>query len=230
VPIFDPFGWRRTHIGGPDIVEPFERQRREMVASQLLARGIREPRVLEAMGEVARQEFLPAPLRYAAYHDRALPIGEGETISQPYIVGLTCEALRVEPGQTVLEVGSGTGYQAAVLLRMGCKVLGVEIDAALAATSRARLERLGFSGFEILAGDGTLGWPERAPFDAVAVAAAAPEVPPALLRQLRDGGRLVAPLGPEDDQHLVRITRRGGDFERERLAPVRFVPLRFPDP
>ncbi|HVP38515.1 MAG TPA: protein-L-isoaspartate(D-aspartate) O-methyltransferase [Candidatus Saccharimonadales bacterium] len=225
---FNPFGWRRTHIGGPDIPEPFEHQRREMVGTQLRARGIRDERVLEAMGKVPRHEFLPTPMRYAAYQDRALPIGEGETISQPYIVALTCQALQLEPGQHVLDVGSGTGYQTAVLVEMGCVVWGVEIDPELAAASRARLERLGYRGFEVRSGDGTLGWAEHAPFDAVAVAAAAPEVPPALLRQMRDGGRLVAPLGDYDDQMLVRVVRHGADYERANLTPVRFVPLRFP--
>jgi protein-L-isoaspartate(D-aspartate) O-methyltransferase len=228
VPHFHPFGWRRTHVGGPEISEPFERQRREMVASQLAARGIRDPRVLAAMGAVPRHEFLPAPLRYAAYHDRALPVGEDETLSQPYIVALTCEALLLEPGQQVLDVGSGTGYQAAVLLQLGCQVWGVELDPVLAGVSRDRLDRLGYRGFEIRAGDGTLGWPEHAPFDAVAVAAAAPQVPPALLRQLREGGRLVAPVGGPDSQELVRLTRHGGEYPREGLGPVKFVPLRFP--
>ena len=228
MPPFNPFGWRRPHVGGPDIPEPFERQRREMVASQLAARGIRDPRVLAAMGAVPRHEFLPAPMRHAAYHDRALPIGEGETISQPYIVALTCEALLLAPGQHVLDVGSGTGYQTAVLLELGCVVWGIELDPELAFASRARLERLGCRGFEIRAGDGTLGWPEHAPFDAVAVAAAAPEVPPALLRQLREGGRLVAPVGDDDDQVLARFTRHGEEFERQNLGSVRFVPLKFP--
>ncbi len=225
---FNPFGWRRPHVGGAEIPASFESQRREMVQRQLRARDIRDERVLCAMGKVPRHEFLPAPLRYAAYQDRALPIGEDETISQPYIVALTCQALGVQPGAHVLDVGSGTGYQAAVLLEMGCVVWAVEIDPDLAAASRARLERLGYKGFEVRAGDGTLGWAEHAPFDGVAVAAAAPEVPPALLRQMRGGGRLVAPLGGEEDQVLILVVRDGDSYSRTHLTSVKFVPLKFP--
>ncbi|MBI5836907.1 MAG: protein-L-isoaspartate O-methyltransferase [Candidatus Eisenbacteria bacterium] len=199
-----------------------------MVRTQLRSRDIRDERVLDAMGEVPRHEFLPPPLRYAAYQDRALPVGEDETLSQPYIVALTCQALELRAGAHVLDVGSGTGYQAAVLARMGCVVWAVELDPELAATSQARLARLGCKDIEVRAGDGTLGWGEHAPFDAVAVAAAAPDVPPALLRQMRDGGRLVAPLGDVNDQVLVKVMRTGDGYGRVHLTAVKFVPLKFP--
>ena len=222
---FPEFG-RNRPSHGPEISIPFDRQRRDMVESQLHARGISDLAVLKAMTRVPRHEFLPMSLRHAAYLDSALPLGEGETLSQPYIVALTCEALRVTPGSHVLDVGCGTGYQTAVLLHMGCVVWGVEIDADLAAVARARLDRLGMTGAVITAADGALGWAEHAPFDAIAVAAATEEVPPALLRQLRDGGRLVVPVGAGEDQMLVRITRKGEDYSRENLTPVRFVPLK----
>ena len=222
-------GFRRPQNGGPEITVPFAVQRREMVETQLKARGIRDPRVLRAMAMIPRHEFLPTHLRHAAYMDCALPVGEGETLSQPYIVALTCEALRLEPGAHVLDVGSGTGYQAAVLVAMGCTVWAVEIDPELAAISRQRLDRLELHGAEVKAGDGTLGWAEHAPFDGVAVAAAAKEIPPALLRQMRDGGRLVAPIGGDDDQVLVRVIRSADRYSRENLTPVKFVRLRFPE-
>ena len=226
MPDFDFLRKRMNGLGGPEIPVSFERQRQTMVEEQLQGRGIRDSRVLLAMSQVPRHEFLPTSLRHAAYEDRALPLGEGETLSQPFIVALILQSLELSPGAHVLDVGSGTGYQSAVLASMGCTVWAVEINEALAESSRSRLKRLGYPEVTVLAGDGALGWPVHAPFDATVVAAAAEEIPPALLRQMREGGRLVAPVGAGEDQMLTRVVRRGESFARESLAPVRFVPLK----
>lgn len=226
MPDFDFFRRRHNGPGGPEIQVSFERQRRDMVQRQLISRGVRDVGVISAMSRVPRHEFLPMAFRHAAYEDRALPLGEGETLSQPYIVAMTLEALQLQPGAHVLDVGSGTGYQSAVLSEMGCVVWAIEINPALADSSRARLARLGFARVTVHSGDGALGWPEHAPFDGTAVAAASEDVPGALLRQMRDGGRLVAPVGGPEEQVLTRLTRQGEACRREGLMPVRFVPLK----
>jgi protein-L-isoaspartate(D-aspartate) O-methyltransferase len=198
-----------------------------MVERQIQARGIRDPRVIAAMLRVPRHEFV-AP-RYAdlAYDDAPLPIDEGQTISQPYIVAFMAEAAEIGPGDRVLEVGTGSGYAAAVLSHLARDVYTVERFASLATQSRARLAKLGYTNVHVLHGDGMLGWPEHAPFDAILVAAAGLEVPPALRAQLAVGGRLVIPVGPHvEAQQLVRVRRRdGNDFQQDALADVRFVPL-----
>jgi protein-L-isoaspartate(D-aspartate) O-methyltransferase len=198
--------------------------RRRMVATQLEARGVRDPRVLEAMRAVERHRFVPAPLRDQAYQDRPLPIGHGQTISQPYIVALMTEAARVGPGARVLEIGTGSGYQAAVLSLLAGEVASIEIVEPLAQEAADRLAALGYRNVTVRAGDGYRGWPERAPFDAILVTAAPPEIPQPLLDQLAVGGRLVAPVG-ERDQELVVVTRTAAGLGRRRLLPVRFVPM-----
>jgi len=202
----------------------FARARESMVATQIAARGVRDPKVLAAMRKVPRHLFVPAGSLGQAYEDYPLPIGHGQTISQPYIVGFMTEALDLEGGETVLEVGTGSGYQAAVLAEIAGRVYTIEIVAPLAEEAAARLRRLGYANVEVRAGDGYLGWPEAAPFDAIVLTAAAPRIPEPLKQQLRDGGRLVLPVG-EEWQELVVVTRRGDRFEEKRVLPVRFVPM-----
>jgi len=203
---------------------PFHRA--QMVQRHLRSRGIRDPRVLAAMGKVEREALLPAELGEFAYEDTPLPIAAGQTISQPYIVALMTEALRLAPGDRVLEIGTGSGYAAAVLAEIAAKVYTIERHAELADSARRRLVELGYQNIEVRCGDGTLGWGEHAPFDAIVVAAGGPDVPRSLLQQLAIGGRLVMPVGGERLQELVRITRTGtAQFEREDLGAVRFVPL-----
>ncbi len=199
--------------------------RERMVERQIRQRGVVDPAVLEAMRTVPRHEFVGLASEGRAHADSALPIGERQTISQPYIVALMCEALALDRSSRVLDVGTGSGYSAAVLSLLAGKVLSIERHQSLADEARARLERLGYD-VEVRCGDGTLGWPEEAPFDAIAVAAASKRVPPALTEQLVDGGRLVIPLGSRyGGQELVRITKRGSELERTPLCLVRFVPL-----
>ena len=204
-----------------------EDDRRHMVARHLAARGIRDPAVLAAMGRVPREAFVPAAERRHAYDDRALPIAEGQTISQPYVVALMTEALELVPSDTVLEVGTGSGYAAAVLAGCAGRVVTVERVPALAAAAAAVLADLGVAGVEVHEADGTLGWPAAAPYDAIVVTAGGPDVPTALVDQLAPGGRLVLPAGPLGHQRLVRV-RRTDDGEVgpvEDLGAVAFVPL-----
>jgi protein-L-isoaspartate(D-aspartate) O-methyltransferase len=205
----------------------FDESRERMVRLQLAARGIDDAKVLEAFRIVAREAFLPPELAEFAYRDSPLPIAESQTISQPYIVALTAQALRLRGDERVLEIGTGSGYAAAILSRVAREVFTVERHEALATEARARLEKLGFSNVAVLHGDGTLGWPEHAPYDAIAVAAGGPQVPRALKEQLALGGRLVIPVGAdESSQMLVRVTRVGpDDYREEQLTQVRFVPL-----
>ena len=199
--------------------------RAAMVHEQLRARGIRDPRVLEAMSEVPRHVFVPAALAGLAYADSPLPIGYGQTISQPYIVALMTEALELGPRSVVLDVGTGCGYQAAVLAHIVRRVVSVEIVAALALSARARLAALGIRNVEVVAGDGSQGWAPGAPYDGIVVAAACPRVPRALVDQLAEGGRLVAPVGSRVVQTLVRMVRLEGRTTQESLGGCQFVPL-----
>lgn len=203
-----------------------EEERSRMVDQQLRARGISDQAVLEAMRKVPRHRFVPDHLQQYAYADEPLPIGEGQTISQPYVVALMLEALEVRPGDRVLEVGTGSGYVAALLDCMGCEVYTVERVPDLAARAAWRLRELGYRKVEVRCGDGTRGWAEKAPFDAILVSAAAPAVPPSLVAQLRAGGRLVIPVGDRGLQELVRVRKSAqGDTTREYLGAVSFVPL-----
>jgi protein-L-isoaspartate(D-aspartate) O-methyltransferase len=205
----------------------FAAARREMVRSQLVARGIRDPAVLRAMGSVPRERFVPDAQAAAAYDDSPLPIGEGQTISQPYVVALMAAALEAGPRDRVLEIGTGSGYGAAVLAEMVAEVYTVERVEALAIAARARLAALAYRNVHVRHADGTQGWPEHAPYDGIVVAAGGPEVPRPLLAQLRIGARLVVPVGPVPRaQELVRVTRQGPDEHRtESLGAVAFVPL-----
>jgi protein-L-isoaspartate(D-aspartate) O-methyltransferase len=204
----------------------FAARRKAMVEGQIAARGVRDPLVLKAMSEVPRHLFVPAGVIDQAYEDHPLPIGEGQTISQPYIVAFMTECLALEGGEKVLEVGTGSGYQAAVLGRIAGGVFSVEINATLAREAAATLGRLGFANVHVRAGDGFFGWPEEAPFEAIIVTAAAPELPPALFAQLAEGGRLVIPLGdPRTYQSLTVVTKRQGRPRIERVLDVRFVPM-----
>lgn len=202
----------------------FERARDAMVASQIVVRGVRDAKTLAAMRSVPRHQFVPPDLTRSAYEDRPLPIGYGQTISQPYIVAFMTEALGLRGGEKVLEVGAGSGYQSAVLSRIASKVFGIEIVEPLAVEAKRRMARLGYTNVEIRAGDGYAGWPEHAPFDAILVAAAAPRVPEPLKQQLKEGGRLILPVG-DHVQELRIVTRRGATFEERNVLAVRFVPM-----
>lgn len=196
-----------------------------MVARQIRGRGIRSPRVLDAMESVPRHLFVPAELVQRAYADEPLPIGAGQTISQPFMVAATAEALLLEGRERVLEVGCGSGYQAAVLSRLAGQVIAVETQAALAASAHERLGRLGYANVMVEEGDGSAGWPASAPYDAILVTAAAPQVPRPLIDQLAEGGRLVIPVGGPKHQELLRVVKRGDRTTEESLYSCRFVPL-----
>jgi protein-L-isoaspartate(D-aspartate) O-methyltransferase len=196
-----------------------------MVRSQLASRDIWDERVLLVMEQVPRHRFLPDDLHPYAYDDGPLPIGQGQTISQPYIVALMTQLVRPGPGDRILEIGTGSGYQAAVLAALAGEVIGLERIPWLAEEAEARLRALGYANVSIHVADGSLGFPEKAPYDGILVAAAAPRIPEALLEQLAEGGRLVIPVGDSKEQMLERAWRRGGSTHIERLVPVRFVPL-----
>lgn len=202
----------------------YARLREEMVVRQIIARDVRDPEVLRAMRAVPRHEFVPEGIRDHAYEDRALPVGYGQTISQPYVVAAMSEALRAERGMKVLEIGTGTGYQAAVLAEMGLRVFSIEIVPELARSARERLQRLGYTGVTVIEGDGYAGWPPEAPYDRIIVTAAPPDVPKALKDQLAVGGRMVLPVGVLD-QDLVVLQKTAEGFTRSVLFPVRFVPM-----
>jgi len=212
--------------GSARALDSFEDARQVMVARQLQRRDITDPRVLIAMGTVPRHRFVPGALASQAYGDHPLPIGGGQTISQPYIVALMTQWAEVAPGDKVLEVGTGSGYQAAVLAELTDQVWSIELLPELARRAAARLQELGYGRVRVRCGDGYRGWPEAAPFDAILVTAAAPQVPPALAAQLKEGGRLVIPLGaPYGAQTLVRYRQVQGKLVEETSLAVRFVPL-----
>jgi protein-L-isoaspartate(D-aspartate) O-methyltransferase len=203
----------------------FEAERREMVEQQLRRRGICDGRVLDAMLSVPRHEFVPPAFLGMAYDDRPVPIGASETISQPYIVAAMTEAVQVEPGDTALEVGTGTGYQGAILAHLGAKVYTIERNSRHAEAARARLARLGYTGIEVVWGDGSRGYPPAAPYEVILVTAAAPEVPQTLLDQLDEGGRMVIPVGNRFQQSLHQILKQGGQTLTRVLDACQFVPL-----
>jgi protein-L-isoaspartate(D-aspartate) O-methyltransferase len=205
--------------------EAYAEEQRRMVDWQIARRGIRDPRVLEAMRKVPRWRFVPPAERGRAYYDGALPIGHGQTISQPYVVAFMTQALSLTGSERVLEIGTGSGYQAAILAELAHEVYSVERVAALADRARDLLTALGCSNLQVRVADGTLGWPEEAPFDAILVTAGSPQVPEPLQEQLAEGGRLVIPVGPRWSQEVTRVTRRGSRFVEEKLMGVMFVPL-----
>jgi protein-L-isoaspartate(D-aspartate) O-methyltransferase len=205
--------------------DPTAAARLRMVREQIEARGVRDVRVLAALRSVPRHELVPASQRAHAYEDRPLPIGRGQTISQPYVVAAMTEALALKGDERVLEVGTGSGYQAAVLSGLCKQVYTIELEAELAARARADLARLGYANVEVRQGDGWRGWPEAAPFDAIIVTAAPEQVPPDLVAQLAVGGRLVIPVG-RFEQNLLLLRRTAAGVEREVLFGVRFVPMR----
>ena len=205
----------------------YEAQRHEMVEYQIRRRAGFDDAVLEVFRRVPRHEFVPLELRNAAYTDHPLPIGDGQTISQPFIVAAMTQALKLAGGEKVLEVGTGSGYQAAVLACLAREVHTIELHTGHAEAAQQRLARLGFINVTVHCGDGSRGLPEHAPYHAILVTAAAPDVPPPLVEQLAEGGRLVIPVGNEIDQELMRIRKlAGGATERDRLLYCRFVPLR----
>ncbi len=203
----------------------FEHARRDMVALQIWDRGVHSPRVLAAMEAVPRHLFVPPALVPQAYADEALPTGEGQTISQPYVVAASVDALALEGHERVLEVGAGTGYLAAVLSLLAREVIALEAIPALAGSARERLARLAYANVRVELGDGSQGFAEAAPFEAILVSAAAPAVPQPLIDQLADGGRLVIPVGAADHQQLVRIMKSEGRTTEQELFACRFVPL-----
>ncbi len=204
----------------------FEALRHKMVEQQIVARGIKDKGVIEAMKRVPRHLFVPEKYRRFAYHDGPLPIGEGQTISQPYIVAFMTEALSLQPHHKVLEIGTGSGYQAAVLAEIVDQVYTIEIIPSLARRAEALLRGMGYENIFVLTGDGYKGWPQHAPFDAIIVTCAPEEIPKPLIEQLREGGRMVIPVGPQDTvQKLILATKQNGKLRLQTLLPVRFVPM-----
>jgi protein-L-isoaspartate(D-aspartate) O-methyltransferase len=209
---------------GSDSRKDFKAMREKMVENQIKARGVKDPRVLAALLKVERHRFVPEKYLDDAYSDQPLPIGGGQTISQPYIVGLMTELLELKGNEKVLEIGTGSGYQAAILAELVKEVYTIEIIESLASTAEKRLSELGYQNITVKAGDGYLGWPEAAPFDAIIVTAAPDHIPKPLIEQLREGGRLVVPVGTYT-QELKKIVKRLGKMETIDIIPVLFVPM-----
>lgn len=200
-------------------------ERLKMVEYQIAARGIRDPRVMSAMKEIPRHLFVPQPYDKSAYEDCPLPIGNGQTISQPYIVALMTELLTLQPTDNVLEIGTGCGYQAALLAALVRQVTTIERIPEVAGLARENLTRIGIKNVDVIIGDGTLGYPQKAPYDGIIITAATPSVPIPLVKQLAEGGRLVAPVGARDIQELIRLIKKDGSITEEDHGGVRFVPL-----
>lgn len=206
--------------------DTFAAARQQMIKDHLKGRDITDPAVLQAMRDVPRHRFVPSALQEFAYADRPLPIGHGQTISQPYVVAFMTQMLEVRPEDTILEIGTGCGYQAAVLARMVKQVYTIEIVQPLADSARALLAELGCKNIFVKADDGFDGWPEHAPFDKIILTCAVQEIPPALIKQLKDGGRIIAPEGAADEvQYLVIATKQNGKIQHRKVLPVRFVPM-----
>ena len=206
-------------------VSDFAAQREQMVQRQLMTRGINDARVLAAMAKVPREEFVPLDARATSYGDGPLPIGYGQTISQPYIVAFMTEQLRAKPNDRVLEVGTGSGYQAAILAELVSEVYSIEIVEPLAKNAEAALQRLGYKNVHVKIGDGYKGWPEEAPFDAIIVTCAPDKVPQTLVDQLKDDGRMVIPVGDRFAQQLYLLEKKNGQLKQSATLPVRFVPM-----
>ncbi len=202
----------------------FEAMRAKMVESQIKARGVKDPRVLSALLKVERHRFVPEKYLDSAYSDQPLPIGEGQTISQPYVVALMTELLDLKGNEKVLEIGTGSGYQAAILAELAEEVYTIEIIEPLASRAREKLSELGYRNVRVKTGDGYLGWPEAAPFDAIIVTAAPDHIPNPLIEQLKEGGRMVVPVGTHT-QELKKIVKRSGKIEVTDVIPVLFVPM-----
>jgi protein-L-isoaspartate(D-aspartate) O-methyltransferase len=200
-------------------------ERRAMIETQIRKRGVSSPRVLDAMAAVPRHEFVPEKFRSYAYIDKPLPIGEGQTISQPFMVAAMAEALELTGCERVLEIGAGSGYQAAVLSLLAREVITVESRTSLALAAQERLSALGYANVNVHNGDGSAGFPDAAPYDAILVTAGAPEIPRVLADQLQEGGRLVIPVGDQDNQNLVQARQENGDLKIRALFGCRFVPL-----
>jgi len=205
--------------------DPYAAKRQKMVSSQLRRRGIRDERVLAAMERVPRHEFVEEHFRFRAYDDDPLPIGEGQTVSQPFMVAYMLEALEVTPEHHVLEVGTGTGYQAALLADLARDVITIERHGSLADAARRNLDRLGYRNVTVITGDGTQGWSEAAPYDRIIVAAAAPRVPPSQFEQLAEGGKLIVPVGSTELQEVLLVEKKDGRPLTRQLEGCRFVPL-----
>ncbi len=203
----------------------YEVRRQDMLRGQLVARGIRDARVLDAMGALPRHEFVPEPVREVAYEDRAVPIGERQTLSQPYVVALMLEALCLEGNERVLEIGTGSGYVTVLLSKLASMVYTIERNPTLFAQARAQLERCGGPNIERRMSDGSLGWPDAAPFDRIIAGAGAPDIPKPLLEQLKVGGVMVLPVGSRRAQWLVRVVRQSNGFTSTSLCSCVFVPL-----
>jgi protein-L-isoaspartate(D-aspartate) O-methyltransferase len=206
-------------------VSDFAAQRQRMVQQQLMTRGIHEERVLAAMAKVPREEFVPPDSRAASYEDGPLQIGSGQTISQPYIVAFMTEQLQPKTTDRILEIGTGSGYQAAVLAELVAEVYTIEIIEPLAKTAEAALQRLGYKNVHVKVGDGYKGWPENAPFDAITVTCAPDHVPQPLIDQLKEGGRMIIPVGRGFEQELYLLEKQNGQLQRRAVLPVRFVPM-----
>jgi protein-L-isoaspartate(D-aspartate) O-methyltransferase len=206
--------------------DSYAEKRHAMVDHDLKARGIKDKKVLEVMAQLPRHLFVDRSLRNTAYADHPLPIGEGQTISQPYVVALMTEALKLKPSDRVLEIGTGSGYQAAVLAEIAKEVYTVEIRKSLAETATQRLKDLGYKNVKVKFGDGYLGWEEYAPFDAIIITASANHIPPPLIKQIKEGGRLILPLGSTVyHQTLTLLTKEKGELNIEQMGPVVFVPM-----
>ena len=209
----------------PTAASDFAAQRHRMVTEQLKARGISDDRVLNAMNKVPREEFVPPDSRAGSYEDGPLPIGYAQTISQPYIVAFMTEQLRLKPSDRVLEIGTGSGYQAAILAELVLEVYSIEIVEPLAKNAETTLKRLGYQNVHVKIGDGYKGWPEAAPFDAIIVTCAPDRVPQPLVDQLKDGGRMVIPVGDRIAQELYLLEKKNGQLKQSATLPVRFVPM-----
>jgi protein-L-isoaspartate(D-aspartate) O-methyltransferase len=212
--------------GGAQTADAYKNQRYEMVKSQIASRGISDPKVLDALRKVPRHEFVPHEFRRFAYADQPLPIGEGQTISQPYIVAYMTEVLNIKPGEKVLEIGTGSGYQAAILAEVDAIVYSIEVIEPLAIRAKSVLESLGYKNIFLKTGDGYQGWEEHAPFDAIMVTCSPSRIPEPLKEQLAEGGRMIIPVGEQNSiQYLYLLEKRKGKIRQQNVMPVRFVPM-----
>ncbi|MFP4018686.1 MAG: protein-L-isoaspartate(D-aspartate) O-methyltransferase [Bacteroidales bacterium] len=207
------------------VAQKYDREKQQMVKQQIVDRGIKDPKVIAAMKDVDRHVYVPKNYRDMAYSDRPLPIGDGQTISQPYIVALMTESLELEEGDKVLEIGTGSGYQAAVLSHITSEIYSIEIIEELAEEAKENLQKQGYDSIKLKIGDGYKGWGEYAPFDAIIVTCAPSDIPEPLKEQLAEGGRMVIPIGDKFIQELVLLKKKNGELEKQEISSVRFVPM-----